>query len=191
MTNDDLARAIARGLVETGVEGQYGAVSCSTAGDYPSMGCSQWEGIGGRGDMLLSYIDGGDQFIGRAYSDIEAAGELEALSALLDSEQGHAAQEMILAQDCSDSYLPALLDAGLTDPACIVYAGIWCPTSHYVVQRFLQRRAERGYDINALETLHDLFRDQYAAAADCMDYAAGYANRANWTYDWVKNEMEA
>lgn len=190
MTNDDLARAIARGLVETGVEGRYGAVSCSTAGDYPSMGCSQWEGLGGRGDMLLSYIDGGDQFIGRAYSDIEAAGELEALSALLDSEQGRAAQEMILAQDCADSYLPALLDAGLTDPACIVYCGIWCPTSHYVVGRFICRRLERGYDINCLETLRDLFREQYAVAADCADYADGYANRADNTYSWVKNEME-
>jgi len=185
MTPDELTKAIARGLVETGVEGPYGAVSCSTAGDYPSMGCSQWEGIGGRGDLLLSYIDGGDQFAGRTYSDIEAAGELDALSALLDSEQGRAAQDMILAQDCANSYLPALIDAGLIDPDCIIYAGIWCPTSHYVVSRFLQRRAERGYDINCLGTLRDLFHDEYAAAADCSEYADGYANRANNTYDYV------
>lgn len=191
MTEQELAQAIARGLVETGVEGGFGAVSCSTAGDYPSMGCSQWEGIGGRGDLLLSYIDGGDRFVGRTYSDIEDTGELADLSALLESEQGQAAQLMILADDCRSSYLPALLDAGLTDPACIVYAGIWCPTSHYVVQRFIQRRAERGYDINCLDVLHQLFRDQYAVAADCMDYADGYANRANWTYDWVQSEMEA
>ena len=188
MTNEELASAIAKGLITTGVEGPFGTVCCSTAGDYPSMGVSCWEGIGGRGDLLLSYIDGGDRFAGRAYSDIEAAGELDALSALLDSEQGQAAQMMILAQDCSDSYLPALIDAGLTDSACIIYAGIWCPTSHYVVNRFLTRRAERGHDINCLETLRDLFRDEYFTAADVgEEYAEGYANRANITYNYVSS----
>ncbi len=185
MTEEQLAINIAKGLVETGVEGSYSAVTCSTAGDYPSMGCSQWEGIGGRGDLLLSYIDGGNRFAGRTYSDIEVAGELEDLAALLDSEQGQTAQNMILADDCREKYIPFLLDAGLADPQCIIYAGIWCPTSHYVVQKFLMRRAERDYDINNLEVLRDLFRDQYAVAADCEDYAEGYANRANTTYDYV------
>lgn len=45
MTNEQLAYEIARGIGQTGVEGHYGSVSCSTAGDYPSMGISQWEGI--------------------------------------------------------------------------------------------------------------------------------------------------
>ena len=185
MTNEQLALEIAKGLIATGVEGGYDAVTCSTAGDYPSMGASQWEGLDGRGDMLLSYIDGGSQFAGRAYSDIEASGELETLSALLDSKQGQVAQNMILADDCLAKYIPALQDAGLTNPVCIIYAGIWCPTSHYVVNKFLTRRTDRGYDINDLETLRDLFRDQYATAADCEDYAEGYANRANNTYDYV------
>ena len=187
MTRDELARAIAKGLVETGVEGPYDCVTCSTAGDYPSMGCSQWEGLGGRGDLLLSYIAGGDRFAGRTYSDIEAAGELDALAELLGSEQGQAAQNMILADDCRDKYLPALDEVeGLTADACIIYAGIWCPTSHYVVMRFLQRRAERGHDLNDLETLRNLFRDEYYVAADVGEqYAEGYANRAETTYEYV------
>lgn len=187
MTREELALAIAKGLVETGVEGPYDCVTCSTAGDYPSMGCSQWEGLGGRGDLLLSYIDGGSQFAGRAYSDIEAAGELEALAELLGSEQGQAAQNMILADDCRDKYLPALAEVdGLTADASIIYAGIWCPTSHYVVMRFLQRRAERGHDLNDLETLRNLFRDEYYIAADVGEqYAEGYANRAETTYEYV------
>ena len=187
MTKDELAQAIAKGLVETGVEGPYDCVTCSTAGDYPSMGCSQWEGLGGRGDRLLSYIDGGDRFAGRTYSDIEATGELEALAELLGSEQGQAAQNMILADDCRDKYLPVLSDVdGLTAPASIIYAGIWCPTSHYVVMRFLQRRAERGHDLNDLETLRNLFRDEYYIAADVGEqYAEGYANRAETTYEYV------
>lgn len=246
-----LAGTIASGLIATGVEGGFGAVSCSTAGDYPSMGCSQWEGLGGRGDTLLSYIDGGEHFAGRTYSDIKTAGgrccefigrtiaeikgsedaeetgeaaelkqllldidcrgkfagrtlaeieasgeeaemqalledgELDALSALLDSEQGQMAQVVILALDCGDAYIPALIDAGLTDERCIIYAGIWCPTSHIVVGRFISRRAERGYDINNLDVLHQLFRDEYADAADCSEYAEGYANRADRTYEYV------
>lgn len=187
MTRDELAQEIAKGLVETGVEGPYDCVTCSTAGDYPSMGCSQWEGLGGRGDLLLSYIDGGDRFAGRTYSDIADSGELDDLKELLGSEQGQAAQNMILADDCRDKYLPALAEVeGLENPLCIIYAGIWCPTSHYVVMRFLQRRAERGHDLNCLETLRDLFRDEYYIAADVGEqYAEGYANRAQTTYEYV------
>ena len=191
MDDQQLAQLIARGLIETGVEGGFGALSCSTAGDYPSMGCSQWEGLGGRGDLLLSYIDGGGHFAGRAYSEIEAAGELYALSALLESEQGQAAQLAILADDCLNAYLPALYDAGLTAAVCLVYAGIWCPTSHAVVSRFIARRFDRGHDMNDLDTLYRLFRDEYYVAADVGDeYAEGYANRADNTYNWVKAEME-
>ena len=54
MTDEQLAYEIAKGIGMTGVEGGYESVSCSTAGDYPSMGISQWEGLGGRGDTLLS-----------------------------------------------------------------------------------------------------------------------------------------
>ena len=181
--NGKLAQSIAEGLIETGVEGGADAVSCSTAGDYPSIGLSQWEGE--RADILLTYIDSGERFIGRTYSDIESSGELDALSALLDSEQGQAAQLMILAKDCADAYLPALTDAGLTDARCIIYAGIWCPTSHIVVSRFISHRLERGFDVNNLDVLHKLFHDEYAAVADCEEYAEGYANRANRTYEYV------
>ena len=52
--------------------------------------------------------------------------------------------------------------------------------------RFLQRRAERGHDLNCLETLRDLFRDEYYIAADVGEqYADGYANRAQTTYEYV------
>ena len=57
------------------------------------------------------------------------------------------------------------------------------------VGRFVARRAERGYDINNLDTLHQLFRDEYYVAADVGEqYAEGYANRANNTYDWVSGQ---
>jgi hypothetical protein len=186
MTNEELSNESALGLIKLGVEGPYGTVCCSTAGDYPSMGVSCWENIGGRGDYLLSCIDGGEHFIGRTYSDIESSGELEALSALLDSPQGQQAQNMILSADCLESYLPVLMDVPLIDSRCLIYSAIWCPTSHRVVHVFLKNRMAQGYNINNLATLRDLFRDEYYIAADVGEmYAEGYANRANVTYDYV------
>lgn len=178
-----LAEEIAKGLINTGVEGPFDAVSCSTSGDYPSMGCSQWEGS--RGDNLLSYIDGGQHFIGRTYSDIVNSGELEQLKALLGSEQGIIAQQMILTDDCL-TYVDVLQQVPtLDDTRCLIYAGIWCPTSHYVVSKFLKNRCNTN-NLRSLEVLRDLFMTQYYRSAGVgKQYAAGYANRANITYNYV------
>ena len=186
MTDEQLAYEIARGIGQTGVEGNYGSVSRSTAGDYPSIGISQWEGLGGRGDLLLSYINGGDYFAGRSYSGIRRSGELGALSELLESPQGQEAQNIILAQDCLEKYVPALKQVPtLDDSRCFIYAGIWCPTSHIVVWKFLTKRADQ-YNLRSLSTLRELFRDQYYIAASVGSaYAAGYANRAENTYQYV------
>ena len=182
MTDEQIANEIAKGLVATGVEGPYNNVCCSTAGDYPSIGVSSWEGS--RGDYLLSWLDGGLKFIGRSYSDIEASGQLEELAELLGSEQGQIAQNQILANDCLQIYLPAL--SVLTNPLCKIYAGIWCPTSHNVVRVFLQNRVNRGYDINDLNILYQLFFDEYWIAADVGEYyREGYQNRAINTYNYV------
>ena len=182
MTDEQIAYEIAQGLINTGVEGPYNAVSCSTAGDYPSMGVSQWEGS--RGDYLLSWLDGGLKFIGRSYSDIEASGQLEELAELLGSEQGQIAQNQILANDCLQIYLPSL--SVLTNPLCKIYAGIWCPTSHRVVSIFVGNRLKRGYDINDLKTLYELFYNEYWVAADVGEYyREGYQNRAINTYNYV------
>lgn len=188
MTNEQLAKEIAVGIINTGVEGGYDNVCCSTAGDYPCMGVSSWEGLGGRGDTLLSAIDGGDKFIGRTYSDIRDNGEIEELAALLNFDQGQAAQQSILAQDCLELYVPILNQVeNLDDSHCFIYAGIWCPTSQYVVKTFLRNRQD-SYDIRNLEMLRDIFKDQYYIAADVGEqYADGYANRAENTYQYMEN----
>lgn len=183
MTNEQLAYEIAKGLVATGVEGGYDAVSCSTAGDYPSIGCSQWEGE--RANVLLGYIDGGAYFANRTYSDIEESGEIQALKQLLDSPQGQEAQNMILQDDVLELYVPALKRVpNLDDSRCFIYAGIWCPTSHDVVRRFLINRSDRN--IRSLENVRTMFRDEYYIAASVGEmYALGYANRAENTYQYV------
>ena len=187
MTNEELAKEIANGLIDGGFEGGFDAVSCSTAGDYQSLGCSQWEG--GRADDLLSRIEGGDYYIGRTYSDIDASGELDALSELLDSEQGQDAQREKLAEDTLD-YVEALTDIECFDDSrAIIYAGIWCPTSTYVVTHFIARMAGRGEKVNDLYTLAIIFKEEYARAAGCEEYAEGYANRAMGTYNLVR-EMD-
>ena len=187
MQISELGKEVAMGLVNTGIEGGFGSVSCSTAGDYPSMGCQQVEGHNGRGDELLESINGGDRFTGRTYSDIEAAGELDALSALLDSPEGQAAQLAILQRD-TERYAQTVIDAGLTDARCVIYASMWCPTSEYIVGLFIKNRINRGYDIaDNLENLYDAFYVEYANAAGCNEYAPGYQNRAENTYNYVAN----
>ena len=131
-------------------------------------------------------IPGGGDYVDRTYSDIEEAGELLALAALLDSPEGQAAQVEKLSEDCLD-YVDELLDvAGFDAPACIIYAGMWCPTSTAVVSRFVYHRLRRGVDMNDLEVCAETFRDEYATAADCEEYADGYANRAEMTREFVE-----
>lgn len=179
-----LAKEIADGIIATGVEGGFDSVSCSTAGNYPSMGVSQWEGQ--RGDNLLSWIDAGRKFIGRSYSEIVDAGELQELKAVLSSEQGQEAQRQILANDClmyADILMPLI-----SKSKCVIYAGIWCPTSTMVVEIFVKNRIKWGYDVNNLEVLRNVFRDQYWKAADVGEkYQQGYANRAESTYQYLLN----
>lgn len=186
MDNEQLAKEIANGIISTGVEGAFNSVSRSSAGDYPSMGVSQWEGIGGRGDLLLSYIDGGAKFAGRKYSDIKYNGELQELKDLLNTPQGQEAQRILLAQDCLDRYVPQLKRVPtLDDSRCFIYAGIWCPTSEYVVRQFLTNRCNR-YNLRSLETLKEVFKNEYYIGAGVGEvYKEGYANRAENTYYYV------
>ena len=177
-----LAKEIADGIIATGVEGGFDSVSCSTAGNYPSMGVSQWEGP--RGDNLLSWIDAGRKFMGRSYSDIINAGELYELKHVLSSPQGQHAQREILAYDCL-AYADALMPL-LSDSKCVIYAGIWCPTSDTVVKVFLKKRIERGYNVNNLSTLNKLFMFEYYQDAGVGEmYRQGYANRAENTYRYL------
>lgn len=177
-----LAHEVAAGIIATGIEGAYDSVSCSTAGNYPSMGVSQWEGS--RGDNLLSWIDGGRKFIGRTYSGIVDSEELAELRAVLDSEQGRAAQLEILAADCLD-YVDALMPY-ISNSKCVIYAGMWCPTSINVVRVFVRNRKNRGYDVDDLSALATVFEEEYyVAAAVSNAYKQGYANRARATYNYL------
>lgn len=183
MTREELAKAIADGIIEVGVEGDFDSVSCSTAGDYPSIGVSQWEGD--RAEDLLSRIPGGDYYAGRSYSDIYYGGDVEGLKELLNSPEGQSAQREKLAEDCMD-YVDELWEIpNLDNTRCTIYAGMWCPTSTSVVCRFLSNR-QWNYDLRDLDVLCALFKYQYAHAAGCDEYEEGYANRANATYDYCK-----
>ena len=184
MTQEQLAHEIAVGLVKTGIEGGFDAVSCSTAGDYPSIGLSQWEGS--RADKLLDMIPGGDRFSDCSFSRLSRNGLIPALKFLLNSAEGQAAQLRLLEEDCGE-YVDILWTVpDLDDSRCTIYAGMWCPTSHYVVSRFLKKRQERGYNLRSLKAMRDMFRDEYAEAAsipsNCYD---GYANRAETTFQYV------
>lgn len=181
--NENLAREIAKGIIATGIEGGYDSVAKSTAYAYPSIGVSQWEGR--RANDLLAMIPGGGQFVNRTYIDIQASGELPQLRELLSNEAGKNAQLELLAHDCL-SYVEALQHVPtLDDTRCLIYAGMWCPTSTWVVKHFLQNRYTH-WNLRSLESLNKLFRGYYYIAADVGEmYRVGYENRANRTYEYV------
>lgn len=181
--NECLAREIAKGLINTGIEGAFDSVAKSTAYDYPSIGVSQWEG--NRADKLLCSIPGGEDFAGRSYINIKASGELPMLKDLLDSDAGRQAQLDMLTSDCLN-YVEVLQQVPtLDDTRCIIYAGMWCPTSTWVVKHFLVNRYTH-VDLRSLKALNDLFRQNYWVAADVGEmYYIGYKNRADITYQYV------
>ena len=181
--NKSLAKEIAKGLIYTGIEGGYDSVAKSTAYAYPSIGVSQWEG--NRANELLRAIPGGVEFADRTYIDIKASGELPMLKELLRSEAGQQAQLDQLSRDCLQ-YVDALQQVPtLDDTRCLIYAGMWCPTSTWVVKRFLSNRYMH-VDLRSLEALYNLFKDYYWIAADVGEiYRPGYANRAQTTYEYV------
>ncbi len=181
--NKSLAKEIAKGLIYTGIEGGYDSVAKSTAYAYPSIGVSQWEG--NRANELLKAIPGGAEFVDRTYIDIKASGELPMLKELLRSEAGQQAQLDQLSRDCLQ-YVEVLQQVPtLDDTRCLIYAGMWCPTSTWVVKRFLTNRYMH-VDLRSLEALYKLFKDYYWIAADVGElYQQGYANRAQTTYEYV------
>ena len=181
--NKSLAREIAKGFIATGDEGGYDSVAKSTAYAYQTISVRQWEG--NRADELLRAIPGGEEFVGRTYIDIKASGELPMLKELLRSDAGQQAQLEQLARDCLQ-YVEVLQQVPtLDDTRCLIYAGMWCPTSTYVVKRFLENRFER-VNLRSLEALYKLFKNYYWIAADVGEmYRAGYANRAEATYQYV------
>ena len=184
MTREELAKEIALGLILTEVEGPFDTVVSSSDGDYPSIGCSCWEGP--RADELLSMIPDGDKFAERSMSDLEESGDIEALEELLGSVEGIRAQKQMLANDALE-YVDILTDIeGFDDSRSIIYAGIWCPTSHYTVAKFIKNRMDE-YNMNKLEGICDAFYEEYAHAAGCDEYEEGYQNRANNTYDYVSD----
>lgn len=129
--NKSLAKEIAKGIIATGIEGGYDSVAKSTAYAYPSISVSQWEG--NRANELLRAIPGGEEFVGRTYIDIKASGELPMLKELLRSDAGKQAALDQLSRDCLQ-YVEVLQQVPtLDDTRCIIYAGMWCPTSTDVV----------------------------------------------------------
>lgn len=182
MTKYELAEAIASGIAATGIEGSFASLTCSTGGDYPSLGISSWEGE--RADHLLAAIPGGDAFIGRTYSSLTAK-DRQTLTSLLNTKESRFIQRRQLGLDCRLYADMLFAIPGLGQGASAVYAGMWCPTSIYVVKTFLKNRAHR-YDLRNLHQLHRLFYDEYAKAAGCLAYEEGYKKRASVTYDYVR-----
>ena len=107
---------------------------------------------------------------------------------LLATEQGRKIQEEQLQKDACN-YVDMILLIPLKNTASIVYAGLWCPTSTWVVQAFLTNR-NKSYDLNDVEVLSDVFKRFYARAAGVSAYTLEYALRADEQLRYVKSKKE-
>lgn len=180
---------IAKGLVATGVEGPYETCISSSAGDYPSIGCSCWEG--NRADTLLNNI-GLSKYAGKSFSSLTPS-DISTIKQALGSEKGKSAQLAILSSDAS-SYVNAILaKVSITEIRCLIYAGIWCPTSTSAVCSHLGKNS--GV-VNNLEQLNQAFINDpgsYALTTANVGntYAEGYRNRGNKTYNYCKGLNES
>ena len=145
---------IAKGLVATGVEGPYETCISSTAGDYPSIGCSCWEG--NRADALLTNI-GMSQYCGRSFSSLTPQ-DISTIKTALGSEKGVSAQLAILSSDASNYVNSILAKVKITEIRCLIYAGIWCPTSTSCVCSHLGKNSGT---VNDLDKLNHAFIDDH------------------------------
>ena len=189
LTLDQIAAEIAKGLVATKVEGPFDTFTKSTAGDYPSMGCSCWEGS--RGDRILRDIGLG-QYAGKSFSflcDADKTGKApkDEIIAALGSEKGKQVQIATLAVD-TKNYVAAIKQAvsNMDDARCIIYAGMWCPTSTSCVCSHLKKNIGAVNDVRALNNAF-IVNNAYAAqtARVSSDNYAGYYNRGNATLNYV------
>ena len=185
MTNNDLIYYVANGLIETGIEGGTDNVCCSTADEKDSIciGVSSWEDE--RAEAILRKIHGLEEFAGVPYSELTEE-NLDTIAAGLDSDEGVAVQRDTLAAD-SAWYIDEIKSAGVENPRCIIYCGMWCPTSVHVVIACIGYAERDGIDINDVDELAAYFFDNYAYYAACEEYEEGYQNRSDITLDYVKN----
>lgn len=175
---------IAKGLVATGVEGPYDTLVISTAGDYPSIGCSCWEGI--RADTIFKEL-GLSEYAGRSFSSLSDSDKSK-IKLALGSEKGQQVQWAILSKDTAGYVDEILKTVTVNNIRCLIYLGIWCPTSTYSVVR---HAAKFSSILDDLDRLNSAFIDaptSYALTTSGLgtQYEDGYRNRGNRTLAYCK-----
>ena len=187
ITVEDIAYYVSKMLIETGVEGDFDAVTKSSKSDYPSIGCSQW--LYDRADKILSQIEGGSQFVGKTYSSIVNEGKLDELKSILKSKQGQEVQLTQLKEDCLNYVNDLRQIWWLDDTRCLIYAATWATTSVSTVHKFIEW--QRGHiNIRSLLALANEFASQYRSYFGVDEkYQLGYSNRA-WRMYYAVAEID-
>ena len=175
---------IAKGLVATGVEGPYDKIVCSTAGDYPSIGCSCWEGA--RADAIFEEL-GLSEYAGRLFSSLKDS-DRSKIKLALGSDKGQQVQWAVLSKDTAGYVDEILNKITVNNIRCLIYLGIWCPTSTYCVVR---HAAKFSSFLDDLDKLNSAFIDgttSYALTTSGIgaEYEEGYRNRGNKTLAYCK-----
>ena len=175
---------IAKGLVATGVEGPYDTLVLSAAGDYPSIGCSCWEGI--RADTIFKEL-GLSEYAGRSFSSLSDSDKSK-IKLALGSEKGQQVQWAILSKDTAGYADEILKTVTVNNIRCLIYLGIWCPTSTHCVVRHAARFSSVLDDLDKLNSAFVDAPTSYALTTSGLgtQYEDGYRNRGNRTLAYCK-----
>lgn len=179
---------IAKGLVATGVEGPYDTLVRSTAGDYPSIGCSCWEGA--RAEAIFKEI-GLSEFAGRSFASFSDA-EKSKIKLALGSDKGQQVQWAVLSKDTA-GYVDEILKAvTVNNIRCLIYLGIWCPTSTYCVVRHAAKFSSVLDDLDKLNSAFIDGKTSYALTTSGVgaQLEEGYRNRGNRILAYCKGLKE-
>ena len=186
--NEKAAIEIAKGLVATGVEGPYDTLVISTAGDYPSIGCSCWEGA--RTDAIFKEL-GLSDYAGRSFSSLSDADKSK-IKLALGSDKGQQVQWAILSKDTAGYVDEILKTVTVENIRCLIYLGIWCPTSTYCVVRHAAKFSSCLDDPDKLNSAFIDAPTSYALTTSGLgsSFEEGYRNRGNRTLAYCKGLKE-
>lgn len=158
ISKKEMAEKIATGI-SSGLWGSYNTVRSSEQNGFPVIGIGCW--VGETADRILNDIGNGHKYMDTSYYALSSDDQLNDLICLLQSDESHLIQDKYLKED-TDRYVSRLTHHDhLTNPDCIIYAGLWCAPDTEKVVYFVKGIPEE-VDKNDLEQLNDYFINHFS-----------------------------
>jgi hypothetical protein len=181
LTKHEMAEKIANGI-SSGVWGKYNTVGFSRKNGFPVIGVGCW--VGDRADRILNDIGNGHKYMDTSYHALSNDDQLNDLECLLQSDESHLVQDKYLKEDTDHCVDRLTHHDHLTNPECIIYAGLWCVPDTEKVVYFVKTIPEE-VDKNNLEELNDYFIDNFSVNSHMVMNEGEIEFLGNYFYQYV------